>query len=106
NIVYRAPAHHCDCCHIKTKCTDSDNGRTVERRLDSWLDSELRRFHIGISLTLLVLAAAILAIELAVHRQDTDRLVLSVALAIVAVPGVCLGFPFFMPPCGSPHASG
>jgi len=94
-IVYRAPAHHCNCCHIKSRCTDSDNGRSVERRLDSWLDSELRRFHIGISLALLILAASILAIELAVHRQDSDRLVLSAVLAIVIVPGVRIGFPFF-----------
>jgi len=96
-VVYRAPAHHCNCCHIKTRCTDSDNGRSVERRLDSWLDSELRRFHLGISLALLILAASILAIELAVHPQDSDRLVLSAALAIVVVPGVRIGLPFFRP---------
>lgn len=105
-IVYRAPAHHCNRCHIKTRCTDSDNGRSVERRLDSWLDSEIRRFHIGISLALLVLAASILAIELAVQRQNTDRLVLSVALAIVVVPGVRIGFPFLRPPRGSHSESG
>ena len=105
-IVYRAPAHHCNCCHIKTKCTDWDNGRSVERRLDSWLDSELRRFHIGLSLALLVLAASILAIELAVHSQDIDRLVLSVALAIVFVPGVRIGIPLLRPPRGSQSESG
>jgi len=105
-IVYRAPAHHCNCCTIKTQCTDSDNGRSVERRLDSWLDSELRRFHIGISLALLVLAASILALEIAVHQQDSDRLVLSVALAIVVVPGVRIGFPFLRPRRGSQSESG
>jgi type IV secretory pathway TrbD component len=101
SVVYRAPAHYCNCCHVKSRCTDSDNGRSVERRLDSWLDSELRRFHLGISLALLVLATSILAIELAAHPDDSDRLVLAVALAIVVVPGVRIGFPFFKPPLRS-----
>ena len=96
-IVYRAPAHHCNCCHIKTRCTDSESGRSVERRLDSWLDSELRRFHIGISLALLVLAASVLAIELVVHPRSDDRLVLVAALVMVVVPGVRIGLPFFRP---------
>ncbi|HEY6270461.1 MAG TPA: hypothetical protein VIX19_00530 [Terriglobales bacterium] len=105
-VVYRAPAHHCNCCHIKIRCTDSDNGRSVERRLDSWLDSELRRFHIGISLALLVLAVSILAIELAVHPHESDRLVLSAALAIVVVSGVRFGLPFFKSLAGSQNESG
>jgi hypothetical protein len=105
-VVYRAPAHHCNCCHVKTKCTDSNNGRSVERRLDSWLDSELRRFHIGISLTLLILAALILAIELALQAHESDRLVLSTALAIVIVPGIRIGFPFFKPVLRSLGGSG
>jgi hypothetical protein len=100
-IVYRAPAHHCNCCHAKEKCTDSDNGRTIERRLDSWLDSELRRFHIGISLALLVLAASILVIEFLLHRQDGDRLILSAALAVVLVPALRIGLPFFGHPIRS-----
>jgi hypothetical protein len=94
-VIYRAPAHHCNCCHIKANCTDSDNGRTVERRLDSWLDSELRRFHIGISLVLLVLAVSILVIELLAHGQESDRVMLTAALAIVAVPGLHIGLSFF-----------
>jgi hypothetical protein len=94
-IVYRASAHHCNCCLIKTKCTDSDNGRTIERRPDSWLDSELRRFHIGLSLALLVLAISILVIELAVRRQGSDQLVLAAALVLVAVPGVHIALPLF-----------
>ncbi|HTV55013.1 MAG TPA: hypothetical protein VMI06_08850 [Terriglobia bacterium] len=97
-IVYRAPAHHCNRCPVKVKCTDSDNGRSIERRLDSWLDSEIRRFHIGLSLALLVLAASILVIELTVRRHGSDRLVLSAALAVLAVPGARIGLPFFSGP--------
>jgi hypothetical protein len=95
SIVYRAPAHHCNCCHRKAECTDSDAGRTIEHRLDSWLDSEVRRFHVGISLALLLLAALIVGIEFVMYRQMDDRAVLSVALIAVAIPGVRLGLPFF-----------
>jgi hypothetical protein len=105
-VVYRAPAHHCNCCHVKSRCTDSDDGRSVERRLDSWLDSEVRRFHIGISLALFVLAASILVFELAVHSQEGDRLVLAAALAVVVVPGARIGFPFIRPLLRSSSESG
>jgi ABC-type branched-subunit amino acid transport system permease subunit len=94
-VLYRAPAHHCNSCHIKARCTDSENGRTIERRLDSWLDSEIRRFHIGISLALLLLAALILAVEMVVHRRESDELILAVALAVVALPGARIAVPFF-----------
>jgi hypothetical protein len=67
----------------------------VERPLSSWLDSEIRHFHIGLSLALLVLAVSIVVIELALRRQGADRLVLSAALVVVAVPGLRIGLPFF-----------
>ena len=38
---YRAPAHKCNACHLKKDCTDSDDGRLLESRLDAWLQSEL-----------------------------------------------------------------
>src|SRR5215831_6333138 len=53
---YRAAAHKCNACHFKKNCTDSDDGRRLESRLDAWFQSELSRFHRGISLTLLLLA--------------------------------------------------
>jgi|SRR5579872_4328378 len=62
-IRYKAPAHACNACHIKTNCTDSETGRQIEQRIDSWLTSEIRRFHNGISLALLTLAALLLGIE-------------------------------------------
>jgi hypothetical protein len=57
---YRAPASACNSCSLKLNCTDSDEGRLLERRTNPWLESELRRFHRGISMTLLFLAALIL----------------------------------------------
>src|ERR1700692_2006935 len=54
-IRYRAPAHTCNGCPIKTQCTDSDSGRELSVSLDPWLSSAIGRFHRGISLTLVVL---------------------------------------------------
>ena len=88
--VYRAPAHACNACRLKPHCTDSDDGRRIEHQLDSWLTSELRRFHRGISLTLLFLASLMLAAEMG--RQDTPRdwaLILSLLLPM-ALLGVTL----------------
>jgi hypothetical protein len=60
---YRAAAGDCNSCSLKLNCTDSDTGRVLERRLDSWIESELRRFHRGISLVLLFLATLLLLAE-------------------------------------------
>ena len=78
--LYRAPAHKCNACHCKKDCTDSGDGRVLESRMDSWLQSELRRFHRGVSLTLLALAILILAAELIQHRETRDWLILLILL--------------------------
>lgn len=84
---YRAPAHVCNACHCKKDCTDSDNGRELESRLDAWVRSELRRFHRGISLTLLALAALLLALEMVRHPDARDWLVLVVLLLPIGAVG-------------------
>lgn len=84
---YRAPAHKCNVCHCKPACTDSDTGRELESRLDAWLQSELRRFHRGISLVLLLLAVLILAAEMVWHRDPRDWLVLVGLLLPIAFAG-------------------
>ena len=73
---YRAPAHKCNACHVKRNCTDSNDGRRLESRLDAWLQSELSRFHRGISLTLLLLAVLILAVETFRYQTARDWMVL------------------------------
>ena len=70
---YRAPASACNSCSLKLNCTDSDEGRLLERRLDTWLDSELRRFHRGMSLALLLLATIILMAEIFRYPLLHDR---------------------------------
>lgn len=89
-VVYQAPAHACNVCHCKTNCTDSDDGRRIEQRLDSWLRSEIRRFHRGLSLVLLLLAALILAAETGGGDSSRDWLVLGVLFVLVAIYGMHL----------------
>lgn len=84
---YRAPAHKCNVCHCKKDCTDSETGRELESRLDAWLQSELRRFHRGISLTLLLLAVIILAVEMFRHRTPRDWVVLVMLLLPIVFAG-------------------
>lgn len=80
---YRAPAHKCNVCHCKKDCTDSETGRELESRLDAWIQSELHRFHRGVSLTLLLLATVILGVEMARHRDWHEWILLTVMLASI-----------------------
>jgi hypothetical protein len=84
---YRAPAHHCNACHLKRDCTDSNDGRVLESRLDAWLQSELSRFHRGISLALLLLAVLFLAAEMFRHQDLRDWIVLVALLAPIGFAG-------------------
>jgi len=84
---YRAPAHKCNACHLKKDCTDSDDGRVLESRLDAWLQSELNRFHRGISLVLLLLAVLILAVEMFRYQTARDWMLLLVFLLPIGLAG-------------------
>jgi len=85
--LFRAPADKCNACHCKKDCTDSNDGRLLESRLDAWLQSELNRFHRGISLALLLLAVLILAAEMFEHQAPRDWLVLVVLLLPIGLAG-------------------
>jgi hypothetical protein len=93
--LYRAPAHKCNACHCKKDCTDSDDGRLLESRLDAWLQSELNRFHRGISLALLLLAVLILATEMFRHQELRDWMVLAGLLLPIGFAGSKLLVSFF-----------
>jgi hypothetical protein len=71
-VHYRAPAEACNACSLKNNCTDSNEGRRLETGLDSWLESELRRFHRGISLALLLLTTVILLAEAVRHAEPRE----------------------------------
>ena len=89
-VYYRAPAHACNACSLKNNCTDSDDGRLLESRLDSWLESELRRFHRGISLALLLLATIILVAEAVRHAAPRELVIVGCLLLPVAFAGMKL----------------
>lgn len=73
---YRAPADACNSCSLKLNCTDSNEGRILEQRMDNWLESGLHRFHRGMSLSVLLLATVFLAAEFVRYPHVKDREVL------------------------------
>ena len=81
-VIYRAPASACNSCMSKAACTDSDQGREIERRTVNELEYGIQRFHRGISLTLLILATLILVIELCRTGGLYPRIVIVSALAL------------------------
>ncbi|HUX11352.1 MAG TPA: hypothetical protein VMW51_11970 [Terriglobia bacterium] len=95
NIVrYRAPGHVCNCCHKKIDCTDSDEGREIEHRVDAWVQSEIHHFHRGISLALMLLAGMILVAELLRYNQQRDWLLLGSLLLAVSAGGARMSISF------------
>ena len=96
-VRYRAQAHHCNICPIKSRCTDSDDGRIIEIQTDSWLQSELRKFHRGLSLSLFVLADLILIIAIIRHDNMRDQIFLALPLLCITGAGFQLAPRFFRP---------
>ena len=95
---YRAPAHACNACSMKQICTGSDTGREIEHNPNSWLESELSRFHRGISLGLLLLAELLLVVEMLRHERPTELLVLGGLLVPITLLGTQLLSAFLAPP--------
>jgi len=89
-VHYRAPADSCNACSLKKNCTDSNEGRLLKSHLNSWVESELRRFHRGISLVLLLLAAIILVAEAVRNAAPRDLLIVGCLLLLVVLAGTKL----------------
>jgi hypothetical protein len=83
-VRYRGRPQVCNHCPAKAECTDSDEGREVVRALDPWPHSEAGRFHRGISLSVTLVAALILAAELVRNHGPAEIAVLGTALAATA----------------------
>ena len=81
-VTYRAPAAACNACPCKAACTDSSQGREIERSNLSGLEYGMKRFHRAVSLTLLVLASVILAVELVRTGGLYPRIVLAATLTL------------------------
>ena len=63
-IRYRAPAHTCNNCPVKSRCTHSDRGREIPVPMDPWVRSASLLFQTGFSLVLFILAGFIAVVEL------------------------------------------
>jgi len=94
-VRYRAPAHICNTCSIKHLCTESNEGREIEHHPESWLESELARFHRGISLSMLILAGLLLIVEMIRHQGTTELLVLGPLLLAITLLGTKFFSAFF-----------
>ncbi|HWR13897.1 MAG TPA: transposase [Terriglobales bacterium] len=87
---YRAQPHHCNNCTMKSRCTDSNSGRVLEHQPESWVQSGMRRFHRGMSLTLLALAAMILVIEIVRQQQRPEQIFIAGFLLCLGLAGIRL----------------
>jgi hypothetical protein len=99
---YRARAHVCNACPAKQRCTDSDRGREVVRPLDPWPHSEAGRFHRGIALVLVALAALILLVAGARHHDPSEAAVLLGTLVVVGLAARWLARDLRRHPAGFP----
>lgn len=86
-VRYRGRPQVCNACPSKAACTDSDEGREVVRFLDDWPRLEAGRFHRGLALTLIVLAAVIAAAALARHHGPAEVAALGGVLALSGFAG-------------------
>ena len=89
-VRYRAIGHICNCCHKKPDCTDSDEGREIEHRVDSWVQSEIRHYHRGISLAILLLAALILLAQVWWFKGTRDLMLAGGMLLVIGTLGARL----------------
>ena len=105
-VRYQALAHHCNSCPIKHRCTDSDEGRVIEMQPDSWLQSELRKFHRGLSLTLLLLADVILVVTILQQNNLRDQILIALPLFCITGAGLRLSPRFFRPAKNSTWTNG
>lgn len=104
-VRYRAKAHVCNGCPRKHACTDSDVGREVVRPLDPWPHSEAGRFHRGLSLVLVVLAALVLVAAAVRNRAPAEMAALVALLAGTVAAGRWLVRDFRAHPAGFPAPS-
>jgi hypothetical protein len=80
-IRYRARSSICNTCPVKNDCTTSPHGREITLHTQPWPHSEAARFHRGIVLVLIALAALLLIVIAVEHHQPGDLAVITVPLA-------------------------
>ena len=85
-VRYRAKPSVCNSCQVKPGCTSSTNGREVTRALAPWPHSEAGRFHRGMSMVLVGLAAVLLLVA-AARNLEPSTLVLAVPMLFTVLLG-------------------
>jgi hypothetical protein len=73
---YRAKPSVCNSCPVKSACTSSPHGREITRPTQPWPHSEAARFHRGLVLVLVGLAALLLVVTAVRHHHPGDLAVL------------------------------
>ncbi len=102
---YRAKPSICNACPVRSDCTTSPHGREVTRTTEPWPHSEAARFHRGIALVLVGLAALLLAVTGVGHHQPGDLVVLLFVLFLDVVLAVRFTEHFRRSPSGFPAAT-
>jgi hypothetical protein len=103
---YRASPAVCNACPIKADCTDSDHGRQITSALDPWPHSEAGRFHRGVCVVLVVLAAVIAGLALVRSEQAGEAVLLAALFGAAIAIAIRLLAAFRRTPTGFPEAAG
>jgi hypothetical protein len=99
---YRARPAICNSCPAKDGCTDSDEGREIQRPMDPWPHSEAGRFHRGISVALVGLAFLVSLIAIVLTPVFPDVVLLGTVIAATVTIGVHMARAFAAMPSGFP----
>lgn len=102
---YRAKPSVCNACPVKRSCTSSHLGREISVPTEPWPHSEAARFHRGIVLVLVALAALLAAVAMARHNEPAELVVAAVPLAAAGVLGHRFTDHFRRSPAGFPDAT-
>jgi len=86
-VRYRAKPTVCNACPVKSDCTTSTHGREITRALAPWPHSEAGRFHRGLALMLVGLAALLLIVAAARRPEPTSLALLGLPLLLAAFLG-------------------
>ena len=101
-VRYRGRPQICNHCPSKKDCTDSDEGREIARAMDPWPHSEAGRFHRGISLVVVSVAAPILIAEAVRNHAPLELAVLGAVFSVTAFVAWCLHAAFRATPANFP----
>ena len=91
---YRAKPSVCNACPVKRSCTSSDHGREISVPTEPRPHSEAARFHRGIVLVLVVLAAVSIVSIRVLREYDRGVLFRLGRLRPLAGPGLVFLLPF------------